>query len=177
MSSSVGPRVVLILLAVLAAGGQVSCGPATDLSAADCGQPTMTSRPREFHDPRNGPAGGAGSASVPGRLAPPPAPASPPLPPPEPVNGRVALTAANAGQTIVVPAGTVIEVRLEPVSGSMWTVPESFDPQALPRLSASIDCDAVKAATFRAVSTSGIVATRPHGDAQAQLIVTVRVTG
>jgi hypothetical protein len=47
----------------------------------------------------------------------------------------------------------------------------------LPRLSASGACDAVKMATFRAVSGGEISATRPHGDAEARLIVTIRVTG
>jgi hypothetical protein len=60
---------------------------------------------------------------------------------------------------------------------SARTLPESSDPQALPRLSASGACDAVKMATFRAVSGGEISATRPHGDAEARLIVTIRVTG
>jgi hypothetical protein len=89
----------------------------------------------------------------------------------------VALTAANTGQTIVVPAGTVIEVRLEPVSGSVWTLPESSDPQALPRLSASGACDTVKVATFRAIGDGEINATRPHGDAVGRLVVTIRIAG
>jgi len=80
-------------------------------------------------------------------------------------------------QTIVVPANTVIEVRSEPVSGSVWTLPESSDPQALPRLSASGACDALKVAMFRAVADGEISVTRPHGDAEARLIVTIRVTG
>jgi hypothetical protein len=89
----------------------------------------------------------------------------------------VSLTAANTGQTIVVPGETMIDVRLEPVSSSIWTVPESSDPQALPRLSASDACDTVKEATFRAVSGNAVIsASRPNGDARAQLLVTVRIT-
>jgi hypothetical protein len=80
-------------------------------------------------------------------------------------------------QTVVVPADTLIDVRLEPVSGSVWTLPESSDPQALPRLSATGACDTVKVATFRAVGGGEIIATRPHGDAEARLIVTIRVAG
>lgn len=167
-------RVIVILLVVLGAGGvQVSCGSETD-TGADCGQTPTTSQPR---NPRTGGTGSAGgSASVPRGSAPPPSAARPP-PPPTPVNGRLALTAANTLQTIVVPAGTVIEVRLEPVSGSVWTLPESSDPQALPRLSASDPCDAVKVATFRAVSEGEISATRPIAHALAALTVTIRVAG
>ena len=170
-------RVVVVLLALLAAGGQVSCGSATGTGAGageDCGQAPMTSQPP---DPRTGLTGAGGSASIPRHSAPPPTlPPSPP-PAPTPVNGRVALTAANTGQTIVVPADTAIEVRLEPVSGSVWTLPDSSDPRALPRLSTSGACDPVKVATFRAVGGGEISATRPHGDAQARLIVTIRVAG
>jgi hypothetical protein len=89
----------------------------------------------------------------------------------------VALTAANTGQTIIVPADTVIEIRLEPVSDSVWTLPESSDPRALPRLSASGACDALKMATFRAVADGEISATRPQGDAEARLVVTIRIAG
>lgn len=167
-------RVLAVLLAVLTAGGQVACGSATGTSAGGtCGQAPMTSQPR---GPHTGPAGAAGSASAPRHSAPPPGPAPPAPPPPTPVDGRVALTAANNGQTIVVPATTVIEVRLEPVSGSVWTLPESSDPRALPRLSASGACDTVKVATFRAVNSGQISATRPQGDAEATLNVTIRVT-
>ncbi|GIH19595.1 hypothetical protein [Rugosimonospora africana] len=95
----------------------------------------------------------------------------------DPVDGRLALTAANSGQTIVVPVATMIEVRLEPVSISVRTLPESSDPHALPRLSACGACDAVKVATFRAVGDGEISATRPQGDAEARLIVTIRVAG
>jgi hypothetical protein len=134
----------------------------------------MTSQPR---GPRTGPDGAAGSASVPRHSAPPPSPTPSPPPPPTPVDGRLALTAANTGQTIVVPTATMIEVRLEPVSGSIWTLPESSDPHALPRLSTSGACDTVKVATFRAVGDGEISATRPRGDAEARLIVTIHVTG
>lgn len=89
----------------------------------------------------------------------------------------MALTAGDTGQTIVVPADTVIEVRLEPVSGSVWTLSETSDPQALPRLSASGACDAVKVATFRAVGGGEISATRPHGDAVGRLVVTILIAG
>lgn len=166
---------LVVLLTALAVGGQISCGSTTDTGAeADCEQTPTTSQPGS---PRTGPTGAAGSASVPRHSAPPPPAPSPPLPPPTPVDGRVALTAANTGQTIVVPADTVIEVRLEPISGSVWTLPESSDPQALPRLSASGECDTVKEATFRAGGGGEINATRPHGDAVARLVVTVRVAG
>ena len=57
----------------------------------------------------------------------------------------------------------------------MWTVPESSNPQTLPRLSASGPCDTVKTATFRAVGDGEIDATRPHGDAIGRLVVTFRV--
>jgi hypothetical protein len=165
-----------MLLAVLAAGGQVSCGSAAGTGAGGgCGQAPTTSQPRHQRTGEVGSAGG--SASVARHSAPPPIAPSPPPAPPTPVDGRVALTAANTLQTIVVPANTVIEVRLEPVSGSVWTLPESSDPQALPRLSASGACDAVKVATFRAVAGGEISATRPQGDAEARLIVTIRVTG
>jgi hypothetical protein len=164
-----------LLLAMLAAGGQVACGHATGTdTSGSCGQAPMTSQPRR---PHTGPTGAAGSASVPRHSAPPPSPSPSPSPPPSPVDGRLALTAANSGQTIDVPAATVIEVRLEPVSSSIWTVPESSDPQALPRLSASDACDTVKVATFRAVNGGQIIATRPQGDAEARLVVTIRVTG
>jgi hypothetical protein len=167
-------RVVVLLLIVLAAGVQVACGSTSD-SGDDCGRSPTASQPRT---PRTGPTGAAGSTPIPRHSAPPPTavPSRPPLP--TPVNGRLSLTAANTGQTIVVPANTVIDVRLEPVSGSVWTVPESSDAQALPRLSASNACDTVKEATFRAVAGSGeISATRPHGDAEGRLIVTIRVAG
>jgi hypothetical protein len=165
-----------MLLAVLAAGGQVSCGSAAGTGAGGgCGQAPTTSRPRHLHTGEIGSAGG--SASVARHSAPPPTAPSPPPPPPTPVDGRVVLTAANTLQTIVVPANTVIEVRLEPVPGAMWTLPQSSDPQALPRLSASGACDAVKVATFRAVADGEISATRPYGDAEAGLTVTIRVTG
>jgi hypothetical protein len=166
-----------MLLAVLVAGGQVSCGSATGTGAGGgCGQAPTTSQPRHQRTGETGSAGG--SASVPARSAPPPTAAPSPRPaPPTPVDGRLALTAANTEQTIVVPAGTVIEVRLEPVSGSVWTLPESSDPRALPRLSASGACDTVKVATFRAVAGGEISATRPNGDAEARLIVTIRVAG
>ncbi|HZM80882.1 MAG TPA: hypothetical protein VFC19_34600 [Candidatus Limnocylindrales bacterium] len=164
-------RIVLMLLVMLAAASQISCGQVTGTATEeDCGKAPTTSRPRV---PRHGPTGAAGSAAVQRHSAPPPAAASPPPSPPTPVNGRVALTAANTLQTIVVPAGTIIEVRLEPDSGSVWTVPESSDPQALPRLSSSGACDPVKVATFRADGTGEISATRPHGSAQARLIVTI----
>jgi hypothetical protein len=105
-----------------------------------------------------------------------PPPTIPPSKPvPAAVDGRVSITAANAGQTIVVPAGTLIDVRLEPVSGAVWTVPESSDPHALPRLSASGPCDAVKTATFRA--DGRIDATYPYGDAVGVLFLTVHVGG
>jgi hypothetical protein len=168
-----------MLLAVLAAGGQVSCGRATDTGAAgDCVQARTTSPPRSHpRGPRTGPAGAAGSARVLPHSAPPPAAAPSLPPPPTPVHGRLALTAANTLQTIVVPADTLIDVRLEPVSGLVWTLPESSDPQALPRVSASGACDTVKTATFRAVRGGEIIATRPHADSEARLLVTVRVAG
>lgn len=75
----------------------------------------------------------------------------------------------------MIPPDTVIEVRLEPVSGSVWTLPESSDPRALPRLSASGACDPVKVATFRAAGDGEISASRPHGDAVATFVVTIRV--
>ena len=168
-------RAVVMLLAVIAAAGQVGCGSVTGAGAGgDCAPQPTTIGPR---DPRPGPTGAAGSASVPPHTAPPPPAPTPPAPLPTPVNGRVVLTAVNTGQTIVVPADTVIEVRLEPVSGSVWTLPETSDSRALPRLSASGACDTVKVATFRAVGDGEISATRPHGDAQARLIVTIRVAG
>jgi hypothetical protein len=86
------------------------------------------------------------------------------------------LTAADTGQTIAVPAETVIEVDLKPVSGMVWTLPASSDPQALPRLSASGTCETTEVAVFRAVSDGEISATQPHGDAEARLIISIRVT-
>ena len=166
---------VVMLLAVLAAAGQVGCASTTGTGVGGDCAPAQTTN--EQRGPRPGPTAAGGSTSVSSHAAPPPPAPSPPAPLPTPVNGRVVLTAANTGQTIVVPAGTVIEVRLEPVSGSVWTVPETSDPQALPRLSASDTCDTVKVATFRAVGGGEISATRPHGDAQARLIVAIKVSG
>jgi hypothetical protein len=133
--------------------------------------------PLKARGPRTGPTGGAGSASQAPHTAPPPTAPPKPPPTPTPVDGRVSVTAANTGQTIVVPAGTLIDVRLEPVSEAIWTVPESSDPQALPRLSASGPCDAVQTATFRADGDGEIDATRPHGDAVDRLVVTVHIGG
>ena len=129
-----------------------------------------------LHGPRGGPTGGPGSVSQAPHTAPPPT-VPPSKPAPAVVNGRVSITAANAGQTIVVPAGTLIDVRLEPISGAVWTVPESSDPQALPRLSASGPCDTVKTATFRADGDGRIDATYPYGDADGILFLTVRIDG
>lgn len=170
-------RVVVMLLAVLA-GVPVSCGRATDTGAGgDCAQARTTSPPRSNpRGPRTGPAGAAGSARVLPHSAP-PAAAPSPSPPPAPVHGRLALTAANTSQTIVVPADTLIDVRLEPVSGLVWTLPESSDPLAMPRVSASGACYTVKTATFRAVRGGEIIASRPHADSEARLIVTIRVAG
>jgi hypothetical protein len=93
-----------------------------------------------------------------------------------PAGGRVVVTAVNTRQTIAVPAGTLVEVRLEPTDGVRWTVPESSDPHALPRLSASGPCDAVKVATFRADGSGQITAEQPHGDAVAEFVITVQAT-
>jgi hypothetical protein len=172
-------RLVFTMLAVLALAAQVACGSTTGNGTGEaCQQTPAPDRPQN-RDPGTGPKGAPGSASIPRHTAPPAGLSpSPTPPPPTPVNGRVMLTAANSLQTIVVPAGTLIDVRLEPVSDSVWTVPESSDPQALPRLSASGTCDTVKEATFRAVGEGHISATRPHaGDAQVRLIVTVHVSG
>jgi len=163
---------ILILLTV----GLASCSSAPDThDAADCGRTSTTGRQPVTSGPRGGPTGAAGSASQAPHSAPPPTAPPQPTPTPTLVDGRVTLTAANTGQTIVVPAGTLIDVRLEPVSGATWTVPESSSSQTLPRLSASGPCDAVKTATFRAVGDGEIDATRPHGDAIGRLVVTVRV--
>ncbi len=168
---------LLALLAMLALG-PAACGSASNIhDNANCGQTSTSSRLPKARGPRTGPAGGSGSASQAPHTAPPPtAPPSKP-PPPTPVNGQISITAANAGQTIVVPAGTLIVVRLEPVSGAMWTVPESSDPHALPRLSASGPCDAVKTATFRADGDGAIDATHPQGDALGGMVLTVRISG
>jgi hypothetical protein len=85
------------------------------------------------------------------------------------------LTAADTRQTVVVPPATVILVRLEPVDGTRWTVPESSDPHALPRLSASGACADVKEATFRADASGWITATRPYGPIEFAFNVTVQV--
>ena len=171
-------RALLALLAMLAALGPAACGPASNTHGnTDCGPTSAGSRLPKTRGPHSGPTGGPGSASQAPHTAPPPtAPPSKP-PPPTPVDGRVSITAADAGQTIVVPAGTLIDVRLEPVSGAIWTVPESSDPQALPRLSASGSCDAVKTATFRADGDGQIEATHPQGDALGGLVLTVRIGG
>ena len=172
--------VAAMLVAVLAVSGLVSCSSPTDTDeSGDCGQmsPTPRSMKGQPREQLSGPPGGAGSASVARHSAPPAAAASPLPSPPTPVDGRVALTAANALQTIVVPANTMIDVRLDPVSGSVWTLPESSDPQALPRVSASGACDTVKVATFRAVRDGQINATRPQGDALVGLMVSIRVAG
>jgi hypothetical protein len=166
-----GRRAVALVLTLLAASAQAAC--ATTDTAANCAKTPANSQPRE---PRTGPTGGPGSAPQSGHQAPPPK-FSPSPSPPTPVNGQLSLTAANTGQTIAVPADTMIDVRLEPDSGVSWTVPETSDPHALPRLSASDPCDTVKEATFRAVQGNAMIsATRPNGDAKAQLRVTIRVT-
>jgi len=166
------------VLAVLATLGPVSCGSATDhRDNGGCGPTSVSGRPPEAGGPRRGSTGAAGSASLAPHSAPPPTARREPSPTPTVVDGRIAVTAANTGQTVVVPAGTLIDVRLEPVSGAVWTVPVSSDPHALPRLSASGPCDAVKTAIFRAVGDGEIDATRPHGDAVGRLVVTVHIGG
>jgi hypothetical protein len=100
---------------------------------------------------------------------------SPALPPPTPASGRLVLNAADSRKEIVVPPHTVVEVRLDPVDGSQWTVPESSDPHALSRLSASGGCDIARVAIFRADATGQITATRPTGDAVMVFKVTIRV--
>jgi hypothetical protein len=167
-----------VLLTMVAALGPAACKSAPDNDdAADCGPTATTGRPPAASGPRSGPTGAAGSASLAPHSAPPPTAPPQPTPTPTVVGGRVTLTAANTGQTIVVPAGTLIDVRLEPVSGALWTVPESSNAQALPRLSASGPCDTVKTATFRAAGDGEIDATRPHGDAIGRLVVTVHIGG
>lgn len=162
---------------MLTALGPAACGSNTNTHGnPDCGPAPTTGGPLTARGPRGGPTGGPGSVSQAPHTAPPPT-APPPKSPPTPVNGRVSITAANSGQTIVVPAGTLIDVRLEPVSGVTWTVPESSDPQALPRLSASGRCGAVKTATFRADGDGKIEATHPQGDAVGGMVLTVRVGG
>lgn len=167
--------VLPVVLALLAALGTAACGSNTNPHGnPDCG-PGTTDGPVTTRVLRGGPTGGPGSVSQAPHTAPPPT-VPPSRPAPTPVNGRVAITAANHGQTVVAPPGTFIDVRLEPVSGAVWTVPESSDPQALPRLSASGACDPVKTATFRADGDGRIEATHPQGDAVAGMVVTVRVS-
>jgi hypothetical protein len=168
------------LLLVLGTGALLSCGawrPAPTGSGGDCSQTQPTNGPP--YTRASGPPGsGGGSAAVTPGQAPQPGPPSPapPLPAPAPDGRRVVVTAVNTRQTIAVPAGTLVEVRLEPTDGVQWTVPESSDPHALPRLLASGPCDAVKAATFRADGSGQITAEQPHGDAVAEFVVTVQAT-
>jgi hypothetical protein len=168
---------LLTAVVVCGTGALVSCGagPGSEAGAGGaCGQPPVT---HPAPTPRTGAMGSAGgSARVKPGTSPPPTvkPPRPAVVSPTPVNGRVALTAANTTQTIVVPRGTVIDVRLEPVSGAVWTAPESSDHRALPRLSASDACETVAMASFRAQGQGEIRATRPHGDAEAIFVVTIR---
>jgi hypothetical protein len=173
-------RPAVLLLAVLAAGGQVACAPDGGSSAGGaCGTPALTAgayRPH-LNLPGRRPGGGPGRALITPHVAP-PAPAVPSRPPlPSLVAGRVMVSVANSSQTIVVPPGTLVEVRLDPDSGTAWTVPESTDPRALPRLSASGVCDTVKTATFLARGAGEILATAPHGEVDRSFAVTIRVTG
>jgi hypothetical protein len=164
---------LLGLLAVGVAVAFVSCGWSGSAAVSGCGAPsTMSAAPRA-----NGPGSAGGSARQTPGTAPPPAPSSPAAPPPTPSGGSLLLTAANSRQTVKVPAGTVVEVRLEPVDGSHWTVPESSDPRALPRMSASGPCDPVATAAFRADGTGRIEASRPVGDAAVRFVIDVVVSG
>lgn len=167
-------RVPLFVLAVLACGAQVSCGSGARTSTTADGTCGRAPKAGPAQTPRADPSGAAGSETDSRHYAPPPR-ATPSVPPPTPVDGRLALTAADSGQTISVPAGTLIEIDLTPVSGAVWTVPESSDPKALPRLSASGACETVKVATFRAVADGAISASGPRGDAEARLTITLHV--
>src|SRR5262245_32798537 len=100
-----------------------------------------------------------------------------PIPaPPTPSGGRLVLTADDSPQTVTVPRGTIIEIRLEPVDGAVWTVPKSSNPNALPRLSASGACDRGKVATFRAEGTGEIRAIQPSGGTRTDSLLLFRVT-
>ncbi len=70
---------------------------------------------------------------------------------PEPAGGRLAVAAANAQQTVFVPSGTIIEVRLEPLGGARSILPASSDPDALPWASPRPALRQARVATFRAV--------------------------
>jgi hypothetical protein len=59
--------------------------------------------------------------------------------------GHVRVTFANNRSTVTVPVGTVVDVDLD----SLWSLPVSSDPQALPRLSSSSSCDGKVRASFR----------------------------
>lgn len=166
------------LLLVVGMGAILACGcgawrPGASANGGNCSQTPATGGPPYTRAP--GPPGSTGgSAAVTPGQAPRPGPPSSSPPAPVPAGGRVVVTAANSRQTVTVPRGTVVEVRLEPTGGVRWNPPESSDRSALPRLGASGPCGPVQVATFRADGAGQISAERPHGDAVEEFVVTVQ---
>ena len=91
------------------------------------------------------PGGGAGGQPFHGVSGVPKATPTPVLNPPV-SGGHVLVTFAEYRSTIIVPLGTVIDVKL---NTQQWSLPVSSDPQTLPRLSASSSCDGIVRASFR----------------------------
>jgi len=90
-------------------------------------------------------------------------------------DGRIILTTANFNQEVTVPKGTIVELALDNQSLGPWTVPQSSNPSAMPRLSASSRCVTPITAAFRATASAEIHAQRTNGEMTQEFKVSIQV--
>src|ERR1700730_10370556 len=66
--------------------------------------------------------------------------------------------------------------RCKDFSYGPWSIPRSSDPQSLPRLTVSSQCDPILRSTFRALGNGTVEASRGNGEITQDFRVTIDVT-
>lgn len=85
------------------------------------------------------------------------------------------LTETNFNQEVAVPKGTLVQVVLENESLGPWTIPQSSDSVAMPRLSASSRCVTPVIARFRTHGPATIRALRDNGEMSQEYKVSIKI--